>query len=436
MIFLAAFPTVASLLDYAGRVTFPLAQDGRVIRAVPGSRRFATVPTADEFRAAIAKIDPRVLFPLADEPDDDPLLGPLLAICKPCLHVPGEMALLPPSLRFNRNGKRVFAATKWMNGVTGFVLAPSEFRPGLAVWGFSESGLRNHEEYATPMEWLIEFIAGLEHAQPGDPEELWHMIEGDLPNAEPPLSLEPPIIDGTWTHATEGVVDRQEEYQRGKRHGSLTWWHVLEELPADTDISEGDFEFTYRQGPIIREGRFEAGAAHGPFRFFTERGKPSYEADFVRGFPSGECIVHPEATLGICEPATIRYEAGVPIAWTVPEYAYSSVRLDRDGKPPASLLEIAHDEPVVLVNCFEAREHPCKDEVDVAVVGVAAEPGRGKLGDKAIEIVGDRDGKLTRAYGHANEKLLPVTLVKANGAFAGAGQLAHALRNVRKRLYS
>jgi hypothetical protein len=87
------------------------------------------------------------------------------------------------------------------------------------------------------------------------------------------------------------------------------------------------------------------------------------------------------------------------------------------------------------VNCFEQREHPCKGDVDVAVVGIAAEPGRGTLGAKEIEIVGDTDGKLVRAYGHANAKLLPVTLVKANGAFAGAGQLATSLRNVRKRLY-
>jgi hypothetical protein len=114
-------------------------------------------------------------MPLPLEPDDDPVLAPMLRACGPRLQVPAEIAILRPSLRFNRRGRRVFAATTWMNGVTGYVLAPSDFRPGLAIWGFSEGRILAEEEYATPAEWLAELVAGLENAAPGrDPDE--HMM--------------------------------------------------------------------------------------------------------------------------------------------------------------------------------------------------------------------------------------------------------------------
>jgi hypothetical protein len=161
-----------------------------------GSRKWAIAldDVLARVHALVASIDRRVFMPLPPEPGDDPILAPMLSACGPRLHVPAEIAILPTSLRFNRRSRRVFAATTWMNGVTGYVLAPSDFRPGLAIWGFSESRILAEEEYATPAEWLAELVAGLENGAPSrDPDELWSMIKGDLPKPEPPPKWSPPI---------------------------------------------------------------------------------------------------------------------------------------------------------------------------------------------------------------------------------------------------
>jgi hypothetical protein len=329
-----------------------------------------------------------------------------------------------------------------MNGVTGYVLAPSDFRPSLAIWGFSERGLLRHEEYATPAEWLAELVTGLENAAPGrDPDELWRSIEGDLPKPEPPPTWAPPIRDGTWTISRNGVTNREEEYRNGVRHGRLRWWDVVEELPPETDVSDvaGDSSFSYRQGALIREGTFVDGAAHGEFRFYTEQGKVTYEVEFQRGFPAGVCTVHPEATSGLCEPATIHYDDGLPTSWSIPPYAYTSVVVDRDGAT-GTLADIAGGGAAVLVDCSEATEYPLTDSDErelegIAVIGLGARPGRGKLGKRSIEIVADPSGRLARAYGLRNERLMPWTFVKANGEFAGGGQRP-GFRAIRERLYS
>jgi hypothetical protein len=321
------------------------------------------------------------------------------------------------------------------------VLAPSDFRPGLAIWAFSESGLLRHEEYAMPAEWLAECVAGLESETPGrDPDEQWRRIEGDLPRPEPPPEWEPPIREGTWTRSRNRVIEREEEYRNGARHGRLRWWDVVEELPPGSDLSDPfavDLPFSYRQGALIREGTFVDGAAHGEFRFYTEQGKPTYEVEFQRGFPTGICTVHPEATGGLCEPATIEYEDGLPTSWSIPPYAYTSVIVDRDGAS-GTLADIASG-PAVLVDCSEASEHQLAENFErelegIAVIGVGARPGRGKLGSRSIEIVADPSGRLARAYGYRNEKLMYFTFIKSNGEPAGGGQRPGLLA-IRERLY-
>ncbi|MEZ0111026.1 hypothetical protein ABH920_005041 [Catenulispora sp. EB89] len=97
--------------------------------------------------------------------DDDPELGPVLGLGGPRLLTRDGIAILPPQRRFNRvragQVYRIFAAGRWANAVNGYALAPSEWRPGMAVWGYSESGLYQEAEWGSVAEWLIEFVAPL-----------------------------------------------------------------------------------------------------------------------------------------------------------------------------------------------------------------------------------------------------------------------------------
>jgi hypothetical protein len=97
--------------------------------------------------------------------------------------------------------------------------------------------------------------------------------------------------------------------------------------------------------------------------------------------------------------------------------------------------------PAVLVDCSEASEHELAEDYEreldgVAVIGLGARPGRGKLGSRSIEIVADPAGRFARAYGPRNEKLMPFTFVTANGEFGGGSQrVPHLLPKIRGRLY-
>jgi hypothetical protein len=334
---------------------------------------------------------------------------------------------------------------RWRNGVTGYALAPSEFRAGLSIWGYSEGGLLLPDEYSSVEEWLGELVGGLEAVAASgreveDAEELWESVRRDLPKAEPPPTWTPPIVDGTYRRTTEGVVDREEAYRDGRRHGKLTWWHLIDELPqglSEEELMSPDVEITVRQGPVVRSGTYVDGAAHGEFRFFDDRGRPTYEVVFERGYPSGTCVVFPEAALGLCEQATIRYDAGVPVEWSIPEFGYSSVKLVRVGGE-TTLKEYAGGEPLVLVDCLEKREHAVavKDEPElegVKTIGVAAEAGHGRLGSREIEIVGDARRQLGLAYGHDRERLMPLTYFRADGSHAGGSRLS-PLRGLKRRL--
>lgn len=412
-------------------MTLPVADGNPALPLVPGARRHTL--GLDEAHARLREVvrNAATFAPLPSGPDEDPILGPLFKPCGARLHVPRELAILPPSLRFNRLGHRVFAAMKWMNGVSGYGLRGSDFRPGVSIWSFSESGLLKAEEFGSPSEWLLELCEGLESQVAGqDPERLWATIKGDLPNPEPALPLLPPLKNGVSTSKRDGVLAREEHYRGGLRHGRLRWWHIVGELAPDADFDGHGAEVRYRQGPVAREGTFRAGEAQGEFRFYDELGRPTYEVAFERGWPEGTCVVHPFAVSGLCEPVRIRYVAGVPVSASIPFLAYSTAALQRAGTPPATLEELAGKGPVLLVDCSGAAEHPLSEEDDrelaalrALVIGVAPQPGRGKVGSRAIDIVGDRDGKLARAYGHRHEKLLPLTVLRAGGTSDRAGFL-------------
>jgi len=412
-----------------------------VIAAVPGSRKHAlSIAEAQErVRAALPKIDPQVLVPLAREPDDDPLLGPLLAACGPCVNTALGYAVLPPSRRFNIDDRRLFAARLYANGHTGFVVAPSDFRPEQAIWGFSESGLLRIEEYAMPSEWLLDFIeplVGLAPSGAGGPlspragEQLWAAIEGDLRAPQPAPSWAAPVQDGTYERIVEGVVTREEQYRGGKRHGTLRWWTLVDDFgDVDLDAIEDVPEPIVKRGPLVREGVFVDGFAHGPFRFFDENGALTHEVAFERGWPTGTCIVHPRGS-GLAEDATIEYRDGIPQRFTIPPFAYASVKLERAAGPPATLAELVNGARVALVDCHDRREHDAV-ACDLPILGVGT-PGPGRVGDREIEVVGDPTNGIVRAYGHRGEQLLPVTLIAAGGRFVSAGQLALLARADRQ----
>lgn len=152
---------------------FSLHEANRIVSA-PGSRRaaYSVEDAVGVVRETLAHLEweglTEALFPalMSDPPADyDPELGPVLGLCGPRPLTREGIAILPPGRRFNcvRGGQvyRIFVAGRWTNGVNGYALAPSDWRPGLAVWGYSEGGLYQETEWGSVAEWLIEFVAPL-----------------------------------------------------------------------------------------------------------------------------------------------------------------------------------------------------------------------------------------------------------------------------------
>jgi hypothetical protein len=358
--------------------SFPLIDGDRSIPAAPGARKAAisTADVAELVRDVQAHLDREGLaglfapldVPAEDDPDPD--LAPVLGLCGPRLLPPegaAGLAILPPSRRFNLTRRdrvyRMFAAGPQLNGYHGYALAPSALRPGLAVWTYSDSGLMEEGEFGPVADWLAEALAPLKQSTLADPaqragsdaalagqaEELWQIIDSDLPPPQPrPGWVQPG--DGTesgtdgwhgelaggrahgeWTRSRHGVVVCRETYAGGLRHGRATWWHLAEGVAddwRDRDRFDDDM-FTYSQGPVEREGTFVRGAAHGHFRFCNDRGDLLQEGGYEHGWPHGTWQVYPEATTGIGEPASVEYDAGVPVRWTIPPLAFRSVLLRR-----------------------------------------------------------------------------------------------------------
>lgn len=396
-------------------MTFPLVQDDRAISAAPGARKSAVTRDAAIQRArqildslAARGLDGLFARVLPAEPELDPLLGPIGDLVHGRLYLPEQIAILPPSRRFDTSGHRLLGVRPYANGYTGFGLAASEWRPGPAIWGFSESGLRRHEEYASPHEWLLELLEPLSgEVEVGDLDlhaaahETWSRIEGDLLEGAPPE--EPAsIADGTRVSRRD-QLEHEECYRGGLRHGSARAWSLEE---GDEEDDEG--APLLRRTALRREGQFVAGFAEGPFRFYDEVGRPTHELTYVRGFPHGRSLVHPAATRGLCDAATVEYVEGVPVSYAIPAYAASVVPLARPDAPPATLAAIAGGRAVLLVDCHAASEHPLKPRAaaelaalsGVALIGVGARPGRARLGAHELEVVADPEGKLLRAYGH------------------------------------
>jgi hypothetical protein len=117
---------------------FPLHDGNRKAPSAPGARKavYSVEDAAGVVRDALAHLEREgltaALFPALtpDAPaDDDPDPGPVLGLCG-------------PRLRFNRTRGgtvyRMFAVDRWINGVNGYAVAPSDWRPGLSVWSHSE----------------------------------------------------------------------------------------------------------------------------------------------------------------------------------------------------------------------------------------------------------------------------------------------------------
>ncbi|WP_370378042.1 toxin-antitoxin system YwqK family antitoxin [Catenulispora sp. GAS73] len=355
------------------------------------------------------------LFPAlisAPSVDDDPDLAPVLGACGPRLLTRDGIAILPPERRFNcvRGGQvyRIFAAGRWTNGVNGYALAPSDWRPGLAVWGYSEGGSYQETEWGSVAEWLIEFVAPLRKftagaADPAQRAQLidewrekgasqWSSIEGDLGLPEPRPD---------W--------------------GPATRWH-------DSSIDQ--------QGHLEREGAYVDGAAHGLFRFFDERGSLLQEGEYEYGWPQGRWTVHPAATVGLAEAAHVEYDQGVPVDWSVPPLAFDTVRLVREDGAPTTLAELARSSrAVVLIDCADQPVHALPERVvnevaelpDLLVLGVHPNTASsGRIGERAVDVLADPTGGLARAYGLTPDKLHAVTYLTVEGGFRGAARREYA----------
>lgn len=418
-------------------MTFPLVQEDRAISAAPGARKSALTrdEAIQEARRILDSLAARGLAGLfarvlPAEPEVDPLIGVVGDLVNGRLFLPGGVAILPPSRRFDTSGHRLLGVRRYANGYTGFGLAPSEWRPGAAIWGFSESGLRRHEEYASPHEWLLDLLEPLAgEVEVGDldldaaAQEEWDRIEGDLLEGAPPD--EPAsIADGTRVSRRDGL-EHEERHRGGLRHGSARAWNLEDDEGEDEQGAP-----LLRRGALCREGRFAEGFAEGPFRFYDAVGRPAQEVTYVRGFPHGRAIVHPEATRGLCDAATVEYVDGVPVSYTIPPYAAAVVPLDRAGAPPATLAAIAAGRAVLLLDCHARSEHPLKPRAaaelaelsGVALLGVGARPGRARLGAYELEVVADPAGKLLRAYGRPGG-WSELTVIGPTGRPQGAGRL-------------
>lgn len=480
---------------------FPLYDGNRKVPSAPGARKAAcsVEDAAGVVRDVLAHLEQEgltaALFPAlapeapADhdpEPDPDPDLGPVLGLCGPRLLTRAGIAILPPDRRFNcarsDQAYRMFAVGRWANGVNGYALAPSDWRPELSVWAYSDRGLHREGEWDSVAQWLVEFVEPLQRYTAGETDpaqravlvddwsehamELWSSIEGDLLRPQPrpdwsrpgpgdPDSPQEPspwsgeVVagrpQGLWTCSRDGVVVRAESYVQGRRHGPATRWHVDTELrpDADDDAVDADADddldadpFVYRQGHVEREGTYVDGAAHGVFRFFDDRGRLLQEGSYEHGWPQGRWTVHPAAARGLVEPAYVEYDAGVPVSWSIPPLAFDCVELVRDGGALTTLAELARgSRGVVLLDCADEPVHnlPQRAVTELAglpellVLGVHPDtPGSGRLGERAVDVVADPTGGLTRAYGATPDRLLAVTCLDAEGGFRGAFGRSHA----------
>jgi hypothetical protein len=456
----------------------PIVEGKRAVVAAPGAR--LAVVSVDDVADLVAGIEARLerhgltgLFaPLADldgglaeEPDDDPDLGSVLARCRPRLLMTftAGLALLPPSRRFNVELHdslcRVFAASRWINGVNGYVLAPSSLRPGMSVWGYSEGGTVERGEIGPVTNWVTELLGPLddllrrldEEDGPGvraekrdqitaNARKHWEFIERDLRPPQPRPDWTRPggptaapsgegwhgeVVGGrshgVWTRYYRGAVTREETYVNGVRHGPVTWWHLFWDI--DEDRSDGDLDpVVWERGHLAREGQFADGAAHGPFRFFDEHGQLQQEGSYEHGWPQGTWTVYPAATRGLAEPATVEHEAGVPVRWSIPPLAFDSVALRRAAGEPTTLAALAAGHRgVVLVDCTDASDHELAQRdvdalaelTDVLVVGIHPDrPGAGRLGQRAIEVLTDPSGHLLPSY---HGQAMPLTFLNPDG---------------------
>ncbi|WP_285689433.1 hypothetical protein [Actinoplanes sp. NBRC 103695] len=448
--------------------------------AAPGARRYdVTIDDVNRrLRAVLAGLpadqQAGLITPLPGGADDDTDLGPALAVCGPRLLLERDLAILPPELRFNSTRMfgvhRIFAAKRWVNGVNGYAIAPSDFRPGMSVWAHSEGGLFRNGEYGPLAEWLAEQIEPLEALVADrtelEPElvdrltqqaaDLWEGIESDLPDAQPRPSWDHPGEEwsgelvagrphGRWTMTNAGVVVREEHYRNGLRHGPTTRWHLEDQVKQQyaslsmEQLEEIDDDWLESvRGAVERVGVFVDGAAHGEFRFFDKKGRPLQEGRYVRGWPEGRWTVHPEAARGLADAASVEYSAGIPVSWTIPPLAFDAVQVERGDAPAGPLASLASAASgVILVDCAQTSEHDLAegDAQDLAglpgllVVGVHPDsPGRGRFGGRPIEVVADPAARLTRAYGTNHEHLTLLTFLNGQGSLLGGSEKLARLR--------
>lgn len=463
---------------------FPICDGVRSVPAAPGARRYDVSLDAlnERLRAVLAgmsvELQAGLFSALPAGADDDVDLSAALAVCGPRLLLLQDLAILPPELRFNSTrlggNHRIFAAKRWINGVNGYAIAPSEFRPAMSVWSHSEGGLFRNGEYGPLAEWLAEQIEPLENllaSMVADDDEfapdeiakltdqavaLWERIREDLPLAQPRPAWTHPGADwtgelvagvphGRWTMAWDGVVVREEHYRNGLRHGPATRWHPEDQVKKEfaslsseqlMDVDDDWLESV--QGAVERVGTFVDGAAHGEFRFFDNKGRPLQEGRYERGWPEGRWTIHPEAAIGLADTASVEYSAGIPVSWTIPAFAFDSVSVKRGDAPAATLAVLARDaDGVIVVDCSQTSEHDLAEDdarelaelPDLLVVGVhPAAPGRGSFGGRPIDVVADPAAGLTRAYGTHHERLSLLTYLDKQGRLLGGTERLTRLR--------
>jgi hypothetical protein len=484
-----------NLLTTSGAMDlFPISEGMRSVPAAPGARRYEVSLDGlnERLRAVLEGLSDGsqagLFTAIPSGADDDPDLGPVLAVCGPRVLPLKGLAILPPELRFNRpacgsaaalveGNHRIFAAKEWINGVNGYAIAPSEFRREMSVWSHSEGGLFRNGEYGPLAEWLAEQIEPLEELKAdlaahddalepdviekltGQAAKLWDRIEGDLPLPQPRPTWEHPGEDwtgesvagrphGRWTMTWDGVVVREEHYRDGLRHGHATRWHLEDELMEEFAslsreqlLAIDDDPFQWVQGAVERVGTFVDGAAHGEFQFFDSKGRLLQEGRYEHGWPEGRWTVHPEAARGLAEAASVEYSNGLAVSWTIPPLAFDAVRVERDDAPATTLAALARDaDGVILVDCAQTSEHDLAEddarelaELNLLAVGVHPDaPGRGTFAGHPIDIVADPAAGLTRAYGTYHERLSLLTYLDKDGRLLGGSDQREGLRLARR----
>jgi hypothetical protein len=456
---------------------FPISDGERSVPAAPGARRYDVSLDGlnERMRSVLAGLSVEsqagLFAPLPAGADDDPDLGPALAVCGPRLLPLQGLAILPPELRFNSTrlggNHRIFAAQRWINGVNGYAIAPSEFRPTLSVWSHSEGGLFHNGEYGPLAEWLAEQIEPLEgllaemvangdafepdeiEKLTGQSAELWDLVRDDLPLPQPRPTWDHPgegwtgesvagRPHGRWTMTSDGVVVREEHYRNGLRHGPAVRWHLEDRIKEEfasfshEQLMAIDDWCESVQGAVERVGTFVDGAAHGEFRFFDTKGRLLQEGRYEHGWPEGRWTVHPEAARGLADTASVEYRAGIPVSWTIPPFAFHAVSVKHGDAPATTLATLARDaDGVIMVNCAQTSEYDLTDDdarelaglANILVVGVhPTAPGHGHFGGRPIDVVADPAAGLTRAYGTHHESLSLLTYLDKQGRLLGGSE--------------